>query len=128
MFQCLSGNGNKIKISFVRGFSGPPQFDSQWLPLRAQGGEHSQIVVSHGEVNGEVPRLVDIQLKLLDGANAGFVFKAIGNGERDDDGPTSYGGVIYIYNEQEVVVMVPQWKTNPYMGYAVHTATSPPHI
>ncbi|XP_060579477.1 uncharacterized protein LOC132736376 [Ruditapes philippinarum] len=100
-----------------------PDFESDWLRITAQSSG-SEIKVSHGL--GTAPVLVDVLVKAIDGPNEGFIFKAIGHGERDDDNTLDkYGGVIYIYNDVSVFVMTPAGNNGNRGGAAIYTGSSP---
>lgn len=50
-----------------------PDFDSGWLPMRAESGSASFMSVSHNL--NSVPDRVRVQVKATDGLNSGFVFE-----------------------------------------------------
>ncbi|KAH3856146.1 uncharacterized protein LOC127873619 [Dreissena polymorpha] len=109
-------------VTVVDAFSGLPQFDSGWLPLEAQSN-NCTLPIPHGL--GQVPRLVDVQVKSVEEPNLGFIFKAIGNGERDDDHNETYGGAIYIYNDIDVVVFLPNKNNHYAVGSGINTGHWP---
>ncbi|KAH3702900.1 uncharacterized protein LOC127860606 isoform X2 [Dreissena polymorpha] len=111
-----------VVIVVIDAFSGLPQFDSGWLPLEAQS-KNCTLQVPHGL--GQVPRLVEVQVKSIEEPNLGFIFKAIGNGERDDDLNELYGGAIYIYNAIDVVVFLPNKYNHYAVGAGINTGQSP---
>ncbi|XP_060579503.1 uncharacterized protein LOC132736394 [Ruditapes philippinarum] len=101
---------------------GLPQFESDWLYIKAQSNV-SDILVQHNI--GTVPGLVEVLVKAVDGPNKDFIFKALGNGERDDDSSEMYGGIIYIYNEVNVRIMAPNKVNHGDQGAAIYTGESP---
>ncbi|KAL4232417.1 hypothetical protein ACF0H5_009985 [Mactra antiquata] len=101
---------------------GLPSYDSEWRLLVSQTIP-AELYFTH-EL-GEVPVLVDVLVKALDGPNEGFIFRAAGTAERDDDQPDPYGGVIYIYNDQYVRVMAPWGMNHNKAGGSIYTGDPP---
>ncbi|XP_060579502.1 uncharacterized protein LOC132736393 [Ruditapes philippinarum] len=101
---------------------GLPQFESDWLYIKAQSNV-ADILVQHNLET--VPSLVEVLVKAVDGPNKDFIFKALGNGERDDDSSEMYGGIIYIYNEVDVRIMAPNKVNHGDQGAAIYTGESP---
>ncbi|KAL4231165.1 hypothetical protein ACF0H5_008747 [Mactra antiquata] len=95
-----------------------PDFESSWLPIRSQVKDSSAIRVTHGL--GEIPLIVDVQVKSIDDPNNGFLFPAVGGQPRDDDSKDKYGGVLYVYNDREVTVTVPCRSNNSPSGSALY--------
>ncbi|XP_052783203.1 uncharacterized protein LOC128219434 [Mya arenaria] len=104
---------------------GYPSFDSGWLPLISQDRTRSYRTVNHAL--GAVPSIVDVQVKSLDAPNDGFIFRGYGNGERDDDNNEPYGGVVYVYNDVDVLVIAPKAHNHRYPvgGSAIYTGEAP---
>ena len=65
-----------VRVLGEEGIFGSAHFISDWLPIIAQNGPSSTVVVPHGL--GIVPLLVEVLVKSIDPPNDGFVFKAIG--------------------------------------------------
>lgn len=100
----------------------PPAFISNWTDIVAQDPSLSEIVIRHDL--GELPVKVDVQVKPVDktsGKVDDFIFNGIGSAQRDDDFNDTYGGVVYIYNETTVTLIVPNKLDGFTSGYAVYT-------
>lgn len=54
----------------------------------------------------EYPAKVDVQIRVTEGSQH-QIFSGIGSCQRDDDDPNAYGGIVYIYNHQEVKLYTP---------------------
>ncbi|KAL4228991.1 hypothetical protein ACF0H5_012030 [Mactra antiquata] len=101
-----------------------PDFDSGWFPLISQHRSYSITNIPHNL--GEVPLLVDVRVKVLDGPNKGYIFKATGGVPRDDDENTKYGGVVYIYNDKSFIISSPNaYNALQKVGSAVYTEQGP---
>ncbi|XP_021369372.1 uncharacterized protein LOC110460657 [Mizuhopecten yessoensis] len=81
-----------------------PTFESSWVTLTAQAAAGSQLVIPHDL--GEYPVKVDVQIRVVDNGNY-YIFTGSGSAHRDDDSPSSYGGVVYIYNAVDIRVYAP---------------------
>ncbi|XP_045190670.2 uncharacterized protein LOC123547547 [Mercenaria mercenaria] len=101
---------------------GDPDYESPWRPLRSQNPGKASAVFKHKL--GEVPLLVDVQVKSIEDPNLGLSFPAIGGCPRDDDIEEQYGGVIYIYNDEEIIVSAPIMKNEYDGGMALYTANN----
>ncbi|XP_063404609.1 uncharacterized protein LOC134688071 [Mytilus trossulus] len=81
-----------------------PSFISNWHPIESQNSENSSLTMIHSL--GELPVKVDIQIKVvIDGVD--YIFTGIGSAQRDNDDAHDYGGVVYIYNDVEVILSLP---------------------
>lgn len=57
-----------------------PDFQSAWIDIESSDNiAYTTKTVDHGL--GEVPLLVDVQVKALDGPNQGYIFQATGNSD-----------------------------------------------
>ena len=77
---------------------------SQWYEATAQNVSLSLLTIAHGL--GEYPVKVDVQVKVSTGRQD-YIFSGLGSSQRDDDIFTNYGGVIYKYNKQHILVTFP---------------------
>lgn len=100
-------------------FSFPrPSVVSDWLPIKSQGGNDSQVIFNHGL--NELPYKVVVEVKVLSG-RSDYIFHAIGSASADDDLPYDYGGIVYLYDENTVVAMAPNVFNGKPFGYAIYT-------
>ncbi|XP_065940482.1 uncharacterized protein [Magallana gigas] len=60
----------------------------------------------------EYPAKVDVQIRVTEGAQE-HIFSGIGSCQRDDDDPNPYGGIVYIYNHEEVKLYTPSISETP---------------
>eukprot|EP00105_Crassostrea_gigas_P027004 XP_011448186.1 PREDICTED: uncharacterized protein LOC105342831 [Crassostrea gigas] len=60
----------------------------------------------------EYPAKVDVQIRVTEGSQQ-QIFSGIGSCQRDDDDPNPYGGIVYIYNHQEVKLYTPIISNTP---------------
>jgi hypothetical protein len=69
----------------------------------------SPLVIPHPF--SEIPAKVDVQVKVVrDGTE--YIFPGLGSAQRDDDLATDYGGVGYLYNDEDVKIYVPVTQNN----------------
>lgn len=54
----------------------PPAFESTWLTMLSKSINQYKLTLQHGL--GEIPLLVDVEVKSLDTPNEGFIFPAVG--------------------------------------------------
>jgi hypothetical protein len=84
-----------------------PQFDTGWVSMRSQSNKPSKIQKDFYHSLGSLEyAVVKVFYRAVDGANAGYVFEAVGSAQADDDGGT-YGGVVYGYSDTFVRVFLP---------------------
>ena len=81
-----------------------PSWQSDWLDLEAQSNTGSYRAVTHGI--GELPLLVRVLVKAVDGPNKDFIFQATGVPSSD----AQNSGVVYTYNQTVVRVFVQNTK------------------
>jgi hypothetical protein len=60
----------------------------------------------------EYPAKVDVQIRVTEGAKQ-HIFSGIGSCQRDDDDPRDFGGIVFIYNDQEVQLYTPILSDSP---------------
>ncbi|XP_060570415.1 uncharacterized protein LOC132728759 [Ruditapes philippinarum] len=97
-----------------------PDFVSQWFYLQSIPGRERIDVFHH---LGEVPDLVQVQVRSISSNNPGFIFPAIGIVPRDDDEIEPRSGIVYLYNEKMVTISA-QSKNNHYQGRTIYTENS----
>jgi hypothetical protein len=78
-----------------------PSFVSGWINMTADSASSEQ-TIPHGLQ--ELPLLVQVEAKTEDG----WVFSGFGSAQGDDDGSESYGGVVFIYNNENIRIFVPR--------------------
>ncbi|OWF38277.1 uncharacterized protein LOC110466394 [Mizuhopecten yessoensis] len=99
----------------------PPLQTSGWIPISAY--TNPQVTYTHGL--GEVPIKVDVQVRVTDTTqNKYIIFSAIGSGHRGNDDNSEFGGVVYVYNENEVKMFAPGSSGGTGMGKLVHLGGS----
>ncbi|XP_060566728.1 uncharacterized protein LOC132725602 [Ruditapes philippinarum] len=103
-----------------------PDYDSGWVPISSgtKWADRLTHVKSFNHGFEELPILVDVQVKAIDGPNKDFVLPASGHSLRDDDRIYSFGQVVYIYNSTTILVS-PPIRNNGKLGYCIYTGTSP---
>ncbi|XP_033740531.1 mucin-3A-like isoform X2 [Pecten maximus] len=95
-----------LNVFLVNGLN-EPSFKSGWLTLTAQAEAGSQLIIPHDL--GEYPVKVDVQIRVIDNGDY-YIFTGSGSAHRDDDSATDYGGVVYIYNTEDIRVYAPDGK------------------
>lgn len=121
-FYCIDISRFSVKYgSHV--FSFPlPTVVSVWLPIKSQGGNDSQVTFKHGL--NELPYKVVIDVKInSDGTD--YIFHAIGSASSDDDLNIAYGGVIFLYDEVNVIAMAPNVNNDNPSGVSIYTGKAP---
>lgn len=58
-----------------------------------------------------------MQIRVTEGSQQ-HIFSGIGSCQRDDDDPNPYGGIVYIYNHEEVKLYTPIISQNTDGGFA----------
>ena len=66
---------------------------------------------------------VDIQVRSMWGNDVAYVFPGLGSAQVDDDEDYPHGGVIYKYNEDEVVILTANKFDNYPTGAVIDTGT-----
>ncbi|KAL3863840.1 hypothetical protein ACJMK2_005585 [Sinanodonta woodiana] len=102
---------------------GPPDFVSDWFTIKANKKVFPALEVRHNL--SEIPAIVEVQVKSMESPNDNYIFPAIGIGQRDDDMPVNYGGVIYIYNAEYIRIQTPIGNNNLGTGSVIYTGGSP---
>ncbi|XP_069139189.1 uncharacterized protein [Argopecten irradians] len=109
-----------IPIGVVHGINAPTKISS-WLPIAAY--TNPEVTYTHGL--GEVPIKVDVQVRIRDTTrNKDIIFNAINSGHRGEDDGSEYGGVIYVYNSNEVKMLAPGSSNGAGTGKLVHLGGS----
>ena len=72
---------------------------------------------------GEYPIKVDVQIKVKDNGKD-YVFTGLGSSHTDDDYKKSYGGVVYMYNKNDVVMTFHLKNNNYATGGIAYTGMS----
>ncbi|XP_060064979.1 uncharacterized protein LOC132545317 [Ylistrum balloti] len=94
---------------------------SNWMPIAA----YTNPEVSYNHGLGEIPIKVDVQVRVKDTTqNKDIIFNAINSGHRGNEDASEYGGVIYVYNENEVKMFAPGDTTGSGNGKLVHLGGS----
>jgi len=97
---------------------GAADFDSDWVTLSSQLGASSYTSQNHGL--GAIPDRVQVLLRAVDDANAGFVFHGMGAAQTDDTNG-NYGGIIFGYDDTEVRIWAPDRNDDKYTtGFIVN--------
>ncbi|XP_033755697.1 uncharacterized protein LOC117338453 [Pecten maximus] len=100
----------------------PPAFISNFTSMRAQSATESTLTIAHGL--GEVPIKVEVQVRPSPGRpNTEYVFPGLGSAQSDDDLPQTYGGVVYKYNDQYVMLAVPAKNNHSPTGVTIYTVS-----
>lgn len=103
----MVGSQQLLSVPFALVAENRPSFNSGWFSMSSQAGTNSYQEVAHNL--GFYPSRVTVQVRAIDGPNAGFIFEGMGAAQSDDDGDPSseYGGLIYAYNQQAVRLWAP---------------------
>ncbi|XP_061187999.1 uncharacterized protein LOC133196069 [Saccostrea echinata] len=98
-----------------------PHFLSQWTDVEAQR-TRKPITLEHE--CGDFPAKVEIQIRPKTGNWTNFYFPGIGSSQRDDDRNETYGGIVYKYNKDEVVLIIPGVNDGYSSGTIIYTGAS----
>ena len=81
-----------------------PRFISDWYNATARDNNSALITIRHGL--DQYPAKVDVQIKVHvnDQDN---IFTGVGSAQRDDDLDYEYGGIVYKYNTDHVLLSTP---------------------
>ncbi|CAG2195300.1 unnamed protein product [Mytilus edulis] len=91
--------------------------------MQSQNDNMSQVEWHHGLK--EIPVKVDIQVKpWTTGGESEYYFPGVGSGQRSDDVNSPYGGIVYKYSKESVVLYAPNRHDGYPSGYAVYTGGS----
>ncbi|XP_055998495.1 uncharacterized protein LOC125647442 [Ostrea edulis] len=60
----------------------------------------------------EYPAKVDVQIRVTEGGKQ-HIFSGFGSCHRDDDDPSDFGGIVFIYNDKEVQLYTPILSDSP---------------
>lgn len=92
-----------------------PTFQKDWFTFPGQRDQNSFKEIVHGK--NQLPSLVLVQLRAINGRNVGYVFEAQGAVQSDDDGNNEYGGVVFAYDENRVRIWAPSRNDGSKKGY-----------
>lgn len=95
-----------------------PHFVSPWTEVEAQT-QKSSVTLEHE--CGEFPVKVELQIRPSSGNWTNFYFPGIGSSQRDDDINRTYGGIVYKYNKDEVILFIPKAKDGYPSGTIIYT-------
>ncbi|XP_062588072.1 uncharacterized protein LOC134249739 [Saccostrea cucullata] len=98
-----------------------PHFLSQWTDVEAQR-TRKPVTLEHE--CGDFPAKVEIQVRPKTGNWTNFYFPGIGSSQRDDDRNKTYGGIVYKYNKDEVVLFIPGANDGYSSGTIIYTGAS----
>lgn len=98
-----------------------PHFVSPWTEVEAQT-QKSSVTLEHE--CGEFPAKVELQIRPSSGNWTNFYFPGIGSSQRDDDINRTYGGIVYKYNKDEVILFIPKAKDGYPSGTIIYTGGS----
>lgn len=98
-----------------------PTFISSWTKIVAQDSSQSEIVINHNL--NEIPIKVDVQVKQVTGNDTDFIFTGIGSAQRDDDYDSIYGGIVYMYDNNSVILIAPNRNDGSNKGVSIFTGT-----
>ncbi|KAJ8303603.1 hypothetical protein KUTeg_019999, partial [Tegillarca granosa] len=96
-----------------------PTFISNWTKIVAQDSQQSEIVIKHNL--NEIPIKVDVQVKQVIGNDTEFIFTGIGSAQRDDDYDSIYGGIVYMYDINSVILIAPNRNDGSNKGVSIFT-------
>jgi len=82
-----------------------PSFVSDWYYMESQSANFSKLVIGH-HLN-EMPIKVIADVKVKDG-NSEYFFQGLGAAQIDDDTEKVYGGVVVLYDVNNVILMAPK--------------------
>jgi hypothetical protein len=97
-----------------------PDFDSGWFIMQSQVGADSFKEIEHNL--GDYPSTVKVLVRAIDGDNNGFIFEGMGSAQNDDDSGanSSYGGVIFAYDQTRVRLWAPDQNNGNDYGRIIH--------
>ena len=78
-----------------------PRFISGWYNARARDKNSALITIPHGL--DQYPAKVDVQIK-VHAHGQDNIFTGVGSAQRDDDLNYEYGGIVYKYNTDHVLL------------------------
>ncbi|KAK3103441.1 hypothetical protein FSP39_019269, partial [Pinctada imbricata] len=97
---------------------------SNWTTIESQTAAHCSKHIPHN--CGTLPIKVEVQIRSKSGdAYSDFIFNGVSSGQTDDDDGNVYGGVLYKYDDKEVVLYAPRRNYNNYnnntQGFSIYT-------
>ncbi|XP_071130917.1 uncharacterized protein [Mytilus edulis] len=92
---------------------------SGWIPMRSQDNNLSYHVWKHNL--NDLPVRVDVQVKPQTGSDTDYVFPGIAAAQRDDSMTLPYGGIVYKYNKNSVMLYAPNKHSGKPSGHAIYT-------
>ncbi|CAG2237953.1 unnamed protein product [Mytilus edulis] len=92
---------------------------SGWIPMRSQDNSLSYHVWNHNL--NDLPIRVDVQVKPQTGSDTGYFFPGIAAAQRDDSMALPYGGIVYKYNKDSVMLYAPNKHSGKPSGNAIYT-------
>ncbi|XP_076075918.1 uncharacterized protein LOC143046703 isoform X2 [Mytilus galloprovincialis] len=95
---------------------------SGWIPMRSQDNSLSYHVWNHSL--NDLPVRVDVQVKPKTGTDTDYVFPGIAAAQRDDSLKVPYGGIVYKYNKDSVMLFAPNKHLGKPSGHAIYTGGS----
>ncbi|XP_052063096.1 uncharacterized protein LOC127702834 [Mytilus californianus] len=101
-----------------------PYFISpSWNPITAHDKVSTQQTIEH-EI-GTFPIKVDVQVRPgINRPERQFYFSGLGSSQRDDDIDSPYGGLVFYYNDEAVVVFAPNKHDGHNVGKVIYTGGS----
>ncbi|CAC5375287.1 unnamed protein product [Mytilus coruscus] len=101
-----------------------PHFISpSWIKITAQDKASTQQTIEHDI--GTFPIKVDVQVRPgINRPERQFYFSGLGSSQRDDDIDSPYGGLVFYYNDEAVVVSAPNKHDGHNVGKVIYTGGS----
>ncbi|VDI44333.1 Hypothetical predicted protein [Mytilus galloprovincialis] len=87
--------------------------------MRSQDNSLSYHVWNHNL--NDLPIRVDVQVKPQTGSDTGYFFPGIAAAQRDDSMALPYGGIVYKYNKDSVMLYAPNKHSGKPSGNAIYT-------
>ncbi|VDI44332.1 Hypothetical predicted protein [Mytilus galloprovincialis] len=87
--------------------------------MRSQDNNLSYHVWNHNL--NDLPVRVDVQVKPQTGTDTDYVFPGIAAAQRDDSMALPYGGIVYKYNKNSVMLYAPNKHLGKPSGHAIYT-------
>jgi hypothetical protein len=113
----VNGGVRALSLSATQGFYYPPDYDSGWFNMSSQAGANSFKQLNHNL--NQYPAYVKVLVRAVDGNNLGYIFEGMGAAQNDDDG-SSYGGLIFGYNQTSIRLWAPTKNNNSPYGYIIN--------
>ncbi|CAG2199517.1 unnamed protein product [Mytilus edulis] len=94
--------------------------------MRSQDNSLSYHVWNHNL--NDLPVRVDVQVKPQTGTDTDYVFPGIAAAQRDDSMALPYGGIVYKYNKNSVMLYAPNKHLGKPSGHAIYTGERSPRV